>query len=198
MLVYLANQAAIEFHIWPSTVDDMDHPDRLVLDVDPPDGVEVATPARASLGRPTAGQGGRTQVPRRGNHLEKFYWEVSGNSEGRPVIFLHGGPGGGCGPGSRRFFDPDVYWIVVFHQRGCGNSRPLASDPGADLSVNTTEHLLADIEALRRHLGIARWTILGVSWDTTLGLAMHSNIPTTSLVWYSAPSPRRRAGKSNG
>jgi hypothetical protein len=81
MLVYLANQAAIEFHIWPSTVDNMDRPDRLVLDVDPPDGVEVATPARASLGRPAAGQGGRTQVPRRGNHLEKFYWEVSGNSE---------------------------------------------------------------------------------------------------------------------
>jgi proline iminopeptidase len=110
-------------------------------------------------------------------HGHELYWEVSGNAEGRPAIFLHGGPGGAPGTGSRRFFDPDVYRIVVFHQRGCGNSRPLASDPGADLSVNTTAHLIADIEALRRHLDVERWTMVGVSWGTTLGLAYAQEYP---------------------
>jgi len=68
-------------------------------------------------------------------------------------------------------FDPEVYHVVLFDQRGCGRSRPLASDADADLSTNTTAHVIADIEALRMHLGIARWTVLGISWGTTLGRA---------------------------
>ena len=99
------------------------------------------------------------------------YWECCGNPEGRPALYLHGGPGSGCSPGQRRFFDPEIYRIVLFDQRGSGRSRPLASEPGADLSSNTTAHLIADIEALRRHHAIERLTVLGLSWGTTLGLA---------------------------
>ena len=101
----------------------------------------------------------------------RVYWESCGNPSRRPALFLHGGPGSGCTPGQRRFFDPDVYRAVLFDQRGAGRSRPLASEPDADLSTNTTTHLLADIEALRRHLGVESWTVLGFSWGTTLGLA---------------------------
>jgi proline iminopeptidase len=99
------------------------------------------------------------------------YWECCGNPNGKPALFLHGGPGSGASPGQRRFFDPDAYRIVLFDQRGAGRSRPLASEPDADLSANTTHHLIADIEALRLHLGVESWTILGMSWGTTLGLA---------------------------
>jgi proline iminopeptidase len=103
---------------------------------------------------------------------QQVYWECCGNPAGKPALFLHGGPGSGCTPNQRRFFDPDVYRIVLIDQRGAGRSRPLASAPDADLRVNTTAHLIADIEALRLLLGIERWTaILGVSWGTTLGLA---------------------------
>lgn len=103
---------------------------------------------------------------------QRVYWECSGNPDGRPALYLHGGPGSGASPGQRRFFDPARYRAVIFDQRGSGRSRPLASDPDADLSANTTHHLIADIEALREHLGIARWaTVLGLSWGTTLGLA---------------------------
>ena len=101
----------------------------------------------------------------------RIYWEVCGNPHGEPALFLHGGPGGGSSPGARRFFDPVKYRIVVFDQRGCGRSRPLVSDAEADLGANTTPHLIADIEALRVHLAVDRWTILGVSWGTTLALA---------------------------
>ncbi len=101
----------------------------------------------------------------------RVYWECCGNPHGRPALQLHGGPGAGCTPGGRRFFDPAAYRIVLFDQRGSGRSRPLASEPDADLSTNTTPHLVADIEALRRHLGVDRWTILGVSWGTTLAMA---------------------------
>jgi pimeloyl-ACP methyl ester carboxylesterase len=100
-----------------------------------------------------------------------LYWECCGNPHGKPAIYLHGGPGSGCTPGQRRWFDPDIYRAVLFDQRGCGRSRPLASEPDADLGANTTGHLVADIEALRQHLGIERWTVLGMSWGTTLGLA---------------------------
>lgn len=102
---------------------------------------------------------------------QRVYWECCGNPAGRPALFLHGGPGSGCTPGARRFFDPEAYRVVLFDQRGSGKSRPLASEPDADLSVNTTAHLIADIETLRRHLGVESWTVLGVSWGTTLGLA---------------------------
>lgn len=101
----------------------------------------------------------------------EIYWECCGNPDGKPVIYLHGGPGSGFSPGQRRFFDPDAYRIVMLDQRGSGQSRPLASEPDVDLGTNTTHHLIADIEALRQHLGVERWTVLGLSWGTTLGLA---------------------------
>jgi proline iminopeptidase len=101
----------------------------------------------------------------------QVYWECCGNAAGQPALYLHGGPGSGCHPGARRLFDPDIYRAVLFDQRGCGRSRPLASEPDADLGTNTTAHLIADIEALRRHLGVERWTMLGLSWGSTLGLA---------------------------
>lgn len=101
----------------------------------------------------------------------RLYWEVCGNSAGRPALFLHGGPGSGFSPGQRRLFDPGAYRVVLFDQRGAGRSRPLASEPNADLSTNTTAHLIADIEALRRLHEIENWTVLGMSWGTTLGLA---------------------------
>lgn len=102
----------------------------------------------------------------------RIYWECCGNPEGKPALYLHGGPGSGSSPGARRYFDPDAYRIVLFDQRGAGRSRPLASDPDADLSSNTTAHLIADIEALRQYLAVERWaTILGVSWGATLAQA---------------------------
>lgn len=99
------------------------------------------------------------------------YWERCGNPRGTPAVFLHGGPGSGCRPNQRRIFDPDLYDAVLFDQRGAGRSRPLASEPDADLSSNNTQHLIADIELLREHLSIERWTVLGLSWGSTLGLA---------------------------
>ncbi len=107
----------------------------------------------------------------------RVYWECCGNPDGKPAIYLHGGPGSGASPGQRRFFDPDTYRVVLFDQRGSGRSRPLADDPDADLSANTTAHLIADIEALRRHHGVESWTILGLSWGTTLGLAYAQSHP---------------------
>jgi proline iminopeptidase len=101
----------------------------------------------------------------------RVYWETCGNPTGKAALVLHGGPGSGCSPGWRRFFDPAVYRIVLFDQRGCGRSTPHASNPEVNLATNTTHHLLADIERLRRHLGIDRWLLFGGSWGSTLGLA---------------------------
>lgn len=101
----------------------------------------------------------------------RVYWEICGNPEGKPAIYLHGGPGSGATPGQRRFFDPDAYRVVLFDQRGCGRSRPLVGEAAADLSTNTTAHLISDMELFRRLHGVERWTILGMSWGTTLGLA---------------------------
>jgi proline iminopeptidase len=109
-----------------------------------------------------------------GHHI---YWECCGNPHGKPALFLHGGPGSGCTAGQRRFFDPDAYRVVLFDQRGSGRSRPLPLQPNADLSANTTSHLIADIEALRRLHGVESWTILGLSWGTTLGLAYAQTYP---------------------
>ncbi|MDQ1608212.1 MAG: proline iminopeptidase, partial [Microbacteriaceae bacterium] len=95
---------------------------------------------------------------------QQIYWETSGNPEGKPVVVLHGGPGGGSNPNQRRTFDAEKYRIVLFDQRGCGKSLPHASSPDADLSTNTTWHLVADIELLREHLGIDRWQVFGGSW----------------------------------
>jgi len=101
----------------------------------------------------------------------QLYWECCGNPEGTPALWLHGGPGSGSSAGSRRNFDPASYRVVLFDQRGCGRSRPLATEPGADLSTNTTAHLIEDIERLREHLGITRWVVAGVSWGVTLAIA---------------------------
>jgi proline iminopeptidase len=98
--------------------------------------------------------------------VHTMYWEQSGNPKGKPVVFLHGGPGAGAKAAHRRFFDPEVYRIVIFDQRGAGRSTPLGS-----LVDNTTPHLVADIERLRAHLGIARWVVFGGSWGSTLALA---------------------------
>src|SRR2546423_991402 len=98
------------------------------------------------------------------------YWDTSGNPSGKPALVLHGGPGSGSSPTARRYFDPDIYRIVLFDQRGCGRSTPHASEPGIDLATNTTAHLIADIERLRRHLHIERWMVLGGSWGSTLAL----------------------------
>lgn len=103
-----------------------------------------------------------------GNEL---YWEARGNPDGKPAVCLHGGPGTGSLPGWTRFFDPRRYRIVLLDQRGCGRSTPSAADPATDLSVNTTQHLVADLERLREHLGIPRWLVFGGSWGSTLGLA---------------------------
>jgi proline iminopeptidase len=98
--------------------------------------------------------------------VHRLYWEQCGNPAGRAVLFLHGGPGSGSSPAHRRFFDPAHYRIVLFDQRGAGRSTPAAS-----LIDNTTPHLVADIEALRLHLGIEKWLVFGGSWGSTLALA---------------------------
>jgi proline iminopeptidase len=108
------------------------------------------------------------------NHV---YWETCGNPDGKPALVVHGGPGGGCTTGMRRFFDPARYRIVLFDQRGCGRSTPHASDPATDMSVNTTDHLIADMELLRQHLGIDRWLLQGGSWGSTLLLAYAQRHP---------------------
>ncbi len=95
-----------------------------------------------------------------------MYWEQVGHPRGRPALFLHGGPGAGAGAVHRRFFDPQFWRVAIFDQRGAGRSRPLG-----DLHANTTAHLVADIEALRIHLGLERWLLFGGSWGSTLALA---------------------------
>jgi len=97
------------------------------------------------------------------NH--ELYFEEAGNPRGAPVVFLHGGPGAGIGPKHRRFFDPDHYRVILFDQRGAGRSQP-----HAELAENTTEHLMADIEMLRRMAGVEKWLVFGGSWGSLLGL----------------------------
>ncbi len=116
---------------------------------------------------------------------DEIYWETSGNPHGRPALYLHGGPGSGLGPGGyRRRHDPDRYLIVGLDQRGCGRSRPLITDSLDSLSLNTTQTLIEDIEALREHLNIERWLVSGVSWGSTLALAYALEHPqrVTELV----------------
>ena len=99
-----------------------------------------------------------------GHHL--MYWEVSGNPEGVPIVFLHGGPGAGASPLHRRFFNPEYYKIIIFDQRGSGRSRPFA-----DIVNNTTQYLVSDMETLRQYLGINKWILFGGSWGSSLALA---------------------------
>ena len=109
----------------------------------------------------------------------EIYFEECGNPEGKPVVYLHGGPGAGCRASFRRYFDPSVYRIVLFDQRGCGRSKPHAS-----LVDNSTWHSVADIEALREHCKIDTWQVFGGSWGSTLGLAYAQTHPerVTELV----------------
>jgi proline iminopeptidase len=93
-----------------------------------------------------------------------------GHPAGVPVVYLHGGPGSGSSVRARRYFDPERFRAVLFDQRGCGRSTPLADEPRVDLSVNPTDHLVTDIERLREHRRIDQWIVLGVSWGVTLGL----------------------------
>jgi proline iminopeptidase len=113
------------------------------------------------------------------SEIHEIYYEECGNPAGKPAVFLHGGPGAGSDKRARQFFDPRHYRIVVFDQRGCGRSRPSAS-----LIENTTWHLVADIERLRKHLGIERWLVFGGSWGSTLALAYAEAHPerVTELV----------------
>jgi proline iminopeptidase len=122
-----------------------------------------------------AHRSGRLRV----SDLHEIYWEESGNPRGKPVVFLHGGPGSGTDPRQRRFFDPARYRIVLFDQRGCGKSSPHAC-----LEHNTTWHLVDDMERLREHLGIERWQLFGGSWGSTLALAYAQSHPdrVTELV----------------
>lgn len=108
--------------------------------------------------------------------LHTMYWETSGNPDGIPVVFLHGGPGSGASPSHRRFFDPARYRIVIFDQRGSGRSTPLGA-----IEDNTTPLLVADIERLRRHLNIERWLVFGGSWGSTLALAYGEAHPDRCL-----------------
>jgi proline iminopeptidase len=104
--------------------------------------------------------------------IHRIYWETSGSPDGIPVLFVHGGPGSGTSPNQRRFFDPARYRIVLFDQRGSGRSTP-----HGELTDNTTPHLIADMEALRRELGIERWLVFGGSWGSTLALAYAETHP---------------------
>ena len=120
--------------------------------------------------------------PRRTGNLDvgdghTLYWEEVGNPDALPAVFLHGGPGSGCEPWHRRFFDPNRYRVILFDQRGSGRSTPHAG-----LEANTTAHLIGDIERLRSHLGVERWVVFGGSWGSTLGLAYAEAHPDRTLA----------------
>ncbi|WP_327068657.1 prolyl aminopeptidase [Kitasatospora sp. NBC_01302] len=118
----------------------------------------------------------------------QIYWEAFGNPVGKPVLIVHGGPGGGRGKGRRSSFDPEVFRIIRYDQRGCGDSLPHAADPATSLEHNTTHHLVADMERLREHLGIERWMLFGGSWGPTLIVAYAEKYPerVTEIILISA------------
>jgi proline iminopeptidase len=112
----------------------------------------------------------------RADGLHQIYWETIGISHGTPVVFLHGGPGGGCSTLHRQFFDPALTYVTLFDQRGCNRSTPLG-----ETRENTTQHLIEDIERLRKHLNIERWIVFGGSWGATLALAYGQAHPERCL-----------------
>jgi proline iminopeptidase len=124
----------------------------------------------------------------------RMYWELCGNPEGKPALAVHGGPGSGCGPWWRRYFDPERYRLVLFDQRNCGRSLPSAADPQVDLTTNTTAQLIADMELLRQELRIERWLLLGGSWGSTLSLAYAQAHPerVSELVLFSVVATSSR------
>ncbi|MGN6792736.1 MAG: prolyl aminopeptidase [Streptosporangiaceae bacterium] len=122
-----------------------------------------------------------------------IYWETCGNPDGVPALIVHGGPGSGCSTGVRKSLDPARFRIVLFDQRNCGRSTPHASDPAADMHLNTTQHLMADMERLREHLGIDQWILRGGSWGVTLSLAYAQRFPerVLGMIMVSVTSTRR-------
>lgn len=122
-----------------------------------------------------------------------IYWETCGNPDGVPALIVHGGPGSGCTAGARGSLDPDRFRIILFDQRNCGRSRPHASDPAADMSRNTTGHLLSDMELLRGHLGVDKWLLRGTSWGVTLSLAYAQRYPerVSGMLMLSVTTTRR-------
>src|SRR5436305_2323653 len=185
-----------DHHAHPALVRRRRHPDS-APDGPLPGSVDPRRPAHRLPGRGPHGRlhplgrnhcrAGRRLVaqavePRAGGLLDvgdgqRLFWEESGNPDGRAVVALHGGPGSGSTAGLRHFFDPALYRIVLFDQRGCGRSVPHASDPAVPMAGNTTADLLEDIERLRVHLGIGRWVVFGLSWGTVLGLAYAERHP---------------------
>jgi proline iminopeptidase len=121
------------------------------------------------------------------------YWETCGNADGLPALIVHGGPGSGCSLSARVALDPGRYRIILFDQRNCGRSTPHASDPAADMSHNTTAHLIRDMEQLRGHLGVDKWLLRGVSWGVTLSLAYAERYPerVSGMLLVSVTSTRR-------
>ncbi len=145
--------------------------------------ITTAPPPRplAGEGRPAPALGRRTLYPPLRPHAKgmlevsarhSLYWETSGDRAGRPILFLHGGPGGGTSSDHRRYFDPEAYRIVMFDQRGCGKSTPRGC-----IDDNTTWDMVEDVERLRRELGIERWLVAGGSWGSALALAYATSHP---------------------
>jgi proline iminopeptidase len=121
-----------------------------------------------------------------------LYWEACGDPHGKAAVVLHGGPGSGCSPTFRRFFDPSRYRVVLFDQRNCGRSTPRAGDLETDLASNTTANLVVDIERLREHLDVDRWLVLGGSWGSTLALAYAETHPerVTEMILFGVTTGR--------
>ncbi len=121
------------------------------------------------------------------------YWETYGSRDGVPMLMVHGGPGSGFVGWRPRSLDPQRYRVIVFDQRNCGRSTPHASDPAADMSLNTTQHLIADMEQLREHLGVDQWLLRGSSWGVTLSLAYAQRYPerVSGMIMVSVTSDRR-------
>jgi proline iminopeptidase len=123
----------------------------------------------------------------------RVYWETCGDGGGKPAVVVDGGPGSGCSAWDRRLFDPAMYRVALFDQRGCGRSTPHAGAPEIDLTTNTTQHLVSDMEMLRQHLEVDRWLVLGGSWGSTLALAYAETYPdrVTELVLWGVTTGRR-------